>query len=159
MTIALLLLAVLAASAQGKWTVSHREADPMKNQDERDVYIYTVKGIGNVVVWDWDKADFRLIAENGIFRCMYTRGMKIVPIKVGLYDENGKLEKVQTFELVVEDNTNSKWITTADRYLEGRKHIRRVMKRMKSGKGYVRFLGQLYNNQDFDIKVTPFQPE
>ena len=36
LTIALLLLAGLTAGAQGRWTVSHREADPMKGQDARD---------------------------------------------------------------------------------------------------------------------------
>jgi hypothetical protein len=49
LTIALLLAVVFSAGAQGKWTVSHREADPMKNQDARDVYIYETGGNGQVV--------------------------------------------------------------------------------------------------------------
>jgi len=160
MTIALLLLAGLAASAQGTWAVSHREADPMKNQDERDVYIYTVKGIGNVVVWDWDKAEFRLIAEKGFFRTLInSKGIRVALIRAGFYDESGKLEKYYDIQLVPEDNTSNKWISTAGFYFGGRGSIRKVMKRMKSGKGYVRLLGQLYDNKDFDINVTPYQPE
>ena len=46
LAIALLLLTVLTAGAQGTWRVSHREADPMKGQDARDVYIYNAPGIG-----------------------------------------------------------------------------------------------------------------
>ena len=61
LTIALLLLVGMAAGAQGRWTVSHRKADTMKGQDARDVYIYDANGIGSLVVWDWNKADFRLI--------------------------------------------------------------------------------------------------
>ena len=157
LTIPLLLMIVLTAGAQGTWTVSHREADPMKNQDARDVYIYDVNGKGSVVVWDWDKADFRLIAEKGFFRTLYSNGMKIVPIRAGIYDENGNLEKMYDIQLVPEDNTNNKWIATANFYYLGRGNIRKVMKRLKSGKGYVRFLGELYNNQYFDINVPPYQ--
>ena len=159
LTIALLLLVVLAAGTQGKWTVSHRDADPMKNQDARDVYIYETGGNGEVVVWDWDKADFRLIAEKGFFHVLYMGGSKIVPIKAGIYDENGNLEKMYTIQLIPEENTNNKWISTGTFYYFGRGDIRKVMKRMKSGKGYVRLLGELYNNQYFDIKVIPFQPK
>jgi hypothetical protein len=159
LTIALLLAVVFSAGAQGKWTVSHREADPMKNQDARDVYIYETGGNGQVVVWDWDKADFRLIAEKGFFRTLYSNGMKIVPIRAGIYDENGNLEKMYDIQLVPEDNTNNKWIATGSFYYFGRGDIRKVMKRMKSGKGYVRLLAELYNNQYFDINVKPFQSE
>ena len=159
LTIALLLTVVLTAGAQGKWTVSHREADPMKNQTAKDVYIYTTAGGSEVVVWDWDEADFRLITGRGFFRVLYAGGRRIVPIRAGLYDENGNLEKMYDLQLVPEDNTNNKWIATSDYYLLGRSSIRKVMKRLKSGKGYVRFLGELYNNEYFDINVKPFQSE
>lgn len=157
LTIALLLMMILTAGAQGRWTVTHREADPMKNQTAKDVYIYDTGGNGQVVVWDWDKADFRLITEHGFFRILVSNGMKIVPIRAGIYDENGNLEKMYDIQLMPEDNTNGRWIATAGFYYFGRGNIRKVMKRLKSGKGYVRFLGELYNNQYFDINVTPYQ--
>jgi len=159
LTIALLLMMVLTAGAQGEWTVSHREADPMKNQTAKDVYIYEASGIGSVVVWDWDKADFRLITDDGFFRVLYVNGMQIVPIKVGFYDDNGNLDKMYEIQLVPEDNTNNKWIATAGFYYFGRGNIRKIMKRLKSGSGYVRFLGELYGNKYFDFKVKPFQPK
>ena len=43
LTIALMLLAGLTASAQGVWKVSHREADPMKGQEAKDVYVYELQ--------------------------------------------------------------------------------------------------------------------
>lgn len=159
LTIALLLMMVLTAGAQGTWTVSHREADPMKNQDARDVYIYDVGGKGSVVVWDWGKADFRLISDNGGFHIRISNGMQVVPVKVGFYDDSGTLEKMYEIMLVPEDNTNYKWLTTAGFYYFGRGNIRKIMKRMKSGKGYVRFLAELYGNKYFDINVKPFKQE
>lgn len=157
LTIALLLMTVLTAGAQGTWTVSHREADPMKNQTAKDVYIYEASGIGSVVVWDWDKADFRLITDKGFFYVRYANGGKYVPIKVGLYDDYGVLDKMYEIHLIPEDNTNNKWIATGSFYYFGRGNIRKIMKRLKSGTGYVRFLGELYGNKDFDIKVRPYQ--
>lgn len=157
MTIALVLLAGLTVCAQGKWRVSHRQADPMKNQDARDVYIYDIVGVGSVVIWDWDKADFRLVSETRGFYTTITNGATRVYVKAGIYDENGELKKMYTLELFPEDNTNYKWITTGMFYYFGRGGIRKVMKHMKSGKGYVRFLAELYNNKEFDIKVTPYQ--
>lgn len=84
---------------------------------------------------------------------------RVVPIRAGIYDENGKLEKMYDLQFVPEDNTNNKWIATSNFYYFGRGNIRKIMKRMKSGKGYVRFLGELYNNQYFDINVKPYQPK
>lgn len=158
LAIALLLLTVLTAGAQGKWRISHREADPMKGQDARDVYIYDVKGVGSVVVWDWNKADFRLITEKGMFRTWTSSGTQLVPVKVGFFDESGKMEKLFTVNLMPEDNSMKKYIATADYYMLGRKDIRKIMSRMKSGKGYVRMVASRYNDTDFDIKVSPYKP-
>ena len=157
LTIALLLLTVLTAGAQGTWEVVHREADPMKGQDARDVYIYNAPGIGRVVVWDWEKADFRLITEKGMFRTWVSAGAVYVPVKVGFFDEDGNMEKMINVNLIPEDNQMKKYITTADHYLLGRKDIRKTISRMKSGKGYVRIVAELYNQADFDIIVYPYQ--
>ena len=158
LTIVLLLLTVLAAGAQGKWTVFHREADPMKGQDERDVYIYDAPGIGSVVVWDWKKADFRLISEKGMFRKWVSSGSTFVPVKVGLFDENGKMEKMVEVRLCPEDNHNN-YIMTFGWYMLGRSDIKKIISRLKKGKGYLRFVATLYNQPDFDMIVTPFEKE
>ena len=155
--IALLLLAGLSVSAQGRWTVSHREADPMKGQTEKDVYIYEINGVGSVVVWDWDKADFRLITEKGMFKDEYTTNGKMVPVKAGFYNKQGKMEKMVTVILFPEDNHNNKFIATGAFYYFGRGDIRKIISHMKKGKGYVRFVVQRYNDTDFDIIVTPYQ--
>ena len=82
LTIVLLLLASLTAEAQGRWEVVHNEADPMKGEVERDVYIYSADNIGSVVVWDWSKADFRLITNKGLFNIWVSSGSAFAPVKV-----------------------------------------------------------------------------
>ena len=157
MTIALVLLAGLTACAQGRWTVSHREADELKGEKAQDVYIYDVDGVGSLVVWDWNSPNFRLISERGGFRKMVSGGSTYVPVTVGFYDENGKLEKRFTINLLEELNHSGRFIATAERYLFGRKDIKKTLARLKSGKGYVRMVAMLYNQPDFDLRVTPYQ--
>ena len=156
MTIALVLLAGLTACAQGKWSVMHREADELKGQKAQDVYLYDVAGVGTLVVWDWKSPNFRLISEKGMFRKMVSGGSTYVPVTVGFYDENGKLEKSFTINLAEELNHSGRYITTFDYYMLGRKDIKKTLARLRSGKGCVRFLAMLYNQSDFDLKVTPF---
>lgn len=155
LSIVLLLLAGLTASAQ-KWTVFHRQADPMKGQTEKDVPIYEVPGVGAIVVFDWDKASFRLITEKGMFRTWVSSGSVYVPVKAGFYDMYGNLEEMVSVILYPDDNTMRKYITTAERYTFGRKDIRKVLKRLRSGKGYVRFVTERYNQADFDLKVPVY---
>ena len=92
-----------------------------------------------------------------MFRTWTSSGTQLVPVKVGFFDESGKMEKLFTVNLMPEDNSMKKYIATADYYMLGRKDIRKIMSRMKSGKGYVRMVAELYNNPDFDIKIFPFK--
>lgn len=159
LTIVLMLLAGLTANAQGKWEVVHNEADPMKGEVERDVYIYRVDNVGSVVVWDWSKADFRLITNNGLFNTWATSSSVFAPVKVGFYDDNGELEKMLTINLVPEANSMKKRLVTSDFYFGGRSDIKKIITRMKSGKGYVRIIASRYNESDYDIKITPFDKQ
>lgn len=136
-TIALMAVLTLAAFAQGTWIVSHREADPMKGEEARDVYIYDAEGIGSLVVWDWNKADFRLITDEGMFRTYVSSGSVFVPVKAGFNNEKGEMEEMVTVQLLPEDNRMHKHISTGDFYLFGRKDIRKIFKHLKSGIGYV----------------------
>lgn len=159
LAIALLLSAVLMASAQGTWTVSHREADPLIGQIAQDVYMYDVKGVGSLVVWDWGKPEFRLITDQGVFNQKTVAGVggRCVPINVGFYDKGNNLKT--KFELIMfeEDNHGGKWIATGGFYMGGRGNIRKMLSRIKSGDGYVRVVAELYNKPNFDMIITPYQ--
>ena len=77
-------------------------------------------------------------------------------MKVGFYDDNGNLEKMFTVNLMPEDNHMGKYIATANFYFGGRGNIKKIIMRLKSGKGFVRMVSQLYNDPDFDIKIIPY---
>jgi len=84
LVIAMMVVLNITASAQGTWSVSHRQADELKGQTAQDVYMYEAPGIGTVVVWDWKKPDFRLITDKGIFHQELVQGVGLcVPIQVG----------------------------------------------------------------------------
>jgi len=83
-------------------------------------------------------------------------GSVYVPVKAGFYDMYGNLEEMVSVILYPDDNTMRKYITTAERYTFGRKDIRKIMKHLKSGRGFVRFVVERYNETDFDMKVTPY---
>ena len=154
--IALMAVLSLTAGAQGKWDVSYRQADELIGQDAKSIYMYEAKGIGTVVVWDWSKPDFRLITDKGFFKATYCQGGKYYPVTVGFYDDNGNLEQKFSIQMLEEDNHGGKYIATGDFYIGGRGNIKKIMARMKSGKGYVRMVVDLYNKPPFDIKITPY---
>ena len=52
-----------------------------------------------------------------------------------------------------------KYIATADFYFGGRGDIKKTLKRLKSGKGFVRMVAQLYNDPDYDIKIIPYSEQ
>jgi len=156
--IALMAVLCMTASAQGRWNVSHREADPLINQDARDVFIYDSPGVGSVVVWDWKKPNFRLITDNGFFHQKTVTGVgPCVPVFVGFYDNQGNMKSKFTLIMFIEDNHGFKFISTGGYYMGGRGNIRKAMKQMKSGDGYLRIVADLYDRPKFDIKITPFQ--
>lgn len=70
LTIALLLLAGLTASAQGEWTYTNFEADALKGQKAYTAYQYEVPGVGTYVSWGWNNPDFRLITARGFSRSL-----------------------------------------------------------------------------------------
>ncbi|MBR5395770.1 MAG: hypothetical protein IK144_11940 [Bacteroidaceae bacterium] len=158
LTIALLLLVGLTVSAQGTWSVTHRQADPLLGQEAQDVYVYNVKGLGSLVVWDWSKPSFRLITDQGFFHQVAVAGTGLcVPVNVGFYDNNDKMTTKFQVIMFIENNTGSKFISTGGFYVGGRGNIRKMLSRLKSGDGYIRVVAELYDRQNFDMIVTPYQ--
>lgn len=156
----LMLMLSMTADAQGTWTVSHRQADELKGQTAKDVYMYEAPGIGTIVVWDWKKPDFRIITDKGFFHQKMVQGVGMcVPVYVGFYDKSGNLKTKFQLIMFVEDNQGMKWISTGGFYLGGRGNIRKALSQMKSGDGYIRIVGELYNRPDFDIKIIPYSQQ
>lgn len=167
LTIALMVVLCVSANAQGTWTVGMTDGDELKGKKSEPYYRYDVPGVGSFISWDWEKANFRIITDQGQFKAwektvVYANGNQVrtgdvyVPVTVGLYDKNGKLEKKVEFNMYVEDDSGNAWIHTYYWYGTGRGKIRKVVEKIKSGEGYVRFVVGRRGMTDFDLIVTPY---
>lgn len=166
MTIALMLLAGLTASAQGTWTTGMTEGDELKGTKPKPYYYYEVPGMGEFVSWTWEDANFRLISEYPFEAwertVVYANGNQVrtgecfVNVTAGLYSKDGKLEKKYDLEMYVEDNSSNKQIKTYGYMVMGRGKLRKIISKIRSGEGYVRFVAGRRGMSDFDLIVTPY---
>lgn len=167
LTIALMLLAGLTAGAQGTWTTGMTAGDELKGTKPKPYYYYEVPGMGEFVSWTWEDAYFRLISEHPFQvwekTLLFQNGNQVntgelyVPMTAGIYDKNGKLEKKVEFNMIVEDNTGNRQIHTYKFYgMSGRGKLRKIISKIRSGEGYVRFVAGRAGMSDFDLTVTPY---
>lgn len=157
--IALMAVICMTAGAQGKWRVNHREADPLVGKTAKDLYVFEHDSIGIVVVWDWDKPDFRVVSKVGLFVYKNLGYDVRSPIAVGIYDSQDNLVEKFSINMVFEPNTAYKSIVNPDMNKKGRQNMMKILKAMKSGDGYVRIVGGIYQSPDFDLKITPFDKQ
>jgi hypothetical protein len=163
----LMALATLTAGAQGVWKTGMTKGDELKGKVPEPYYQYDVSGVGSFISWDWDKANFRITTDQGQFKAwektmVYANGNQVktgdvyTTVTAGLYDKDGKLEKKVEFNMYVEDDSGNAWIHTYEWYGTGRGKIRKVIEKIKSGEGYVRFVVGRRGMADFDLIVTPY---
>ena len=160
----ILLIVILAlASVTGvhaqSWSIQHFDGDELKKTESYDAYTFTSESGDKFVYWSNDEKNFRII-NNSIaapfnyraisvpFTLDLTNVMKHV--KVGFYNENGKLEDSDDTEMIVPNGQETFASVT------GKKVAKKVIKFLESGKpGYVRIVAPLYgSNVSFDIKIT-----
>lgn len=159
-------LVVLTSVAQGTWKKVQMEADELRGVEAGSAYVYEVPNVGELVLWDWDKFQYRLVSydpfalKHGYTR--FTGSYTGVTVLVGIYDDQDKL--IEKFDMFLDDEKNrgNRFIRTRD--LGGmnnpvgqKKKVRKIFTALRSGKGYVRFVAPRYNKSDFDIKVMPYK--
>ena len=163
-TIALMAVMVLTAGAQekGVWSTGMNEADELTGTVGGPWYRYDVDGMGSFVLWDWSDWKFSVLTEKGSFDVWYnmsTNGtVHYVKVKMGLYNNDNKL--VEKFENTIEADYNSMkraWINPSWLYTPGhRKKIKKMIRAIHDGTGYVRIVIERKNMPDFDLKITPY---
>lgn len=163
---AMMALATLTAGAQGVWTTGMTEGDELKGTVSEPFYRYDVAGMGTFVSWTWEDANFRLISEYPFEAwertVVYANGNQVrtgecfVNVTAGLYSKDGKLEKKYDLEMYVEDNSSNKQIKTYGYMVLGRGKLRKIISKIRSGEGYVRFVAGRAGMSDFDLIVTPY---
>ena len=160
LTIVLLMLAGLTAGAQeGTWSTGMNEADELKGLLGGPYYRYDVEGIGSFILWDWEDWKFRIITDKGKFEeHISSSGNWYVSISMGLYSPDGKL--TEKFENSIESDHSSPNTATINKnwmyFPNHRKKIKKIIRALKSGEGYVRIVCKRKDMSDFDLKITKY---
>jgi hypothetical protein len=161
-----MLLAAVAASAQGTWEKTITEADELKGIEGGEAYIYTVPQMGSFVFWGFDKFQYRLVSDEAQFNTKTVSGMSVyytgLEAFVGIYDDNDKLIEKFKMWLDKEDNKANSFVRTRNaggmsNPVGQKGKVKKIFKALQSGKGYVRIVCERFNRSDFDIKITPFK--
>lgn len=158
---ALLTLAGLAAFAQeGTWSTGMNEADELKGYLGGPFYRYDVEGIGSFILWDWEDWKFRIITDKGRFEEHPSAGNWYNSITMGLFSPSGQL--TEKLESIIEVDHSSPNTATIDKnwlyyYKPKQKSkIKKIIRALKSGEGYVRIVCSRKDIQDFDLKITKY---
>lgn len=163
LVITLMMLSGIAATAQGVWSTGMNEADELKGLLGGPYYRYDVEGIGSFILWDWEDWKFRIITDKGKFEEHISSGKWYTSINLGLYSSDGKL--TDKLESIIEVDHSDPNTATIDKnwmayYGPGKKSkIKKMIRSLKSGDGYVRIVCSRVGMQDFDLKITKYDIE
>ena len=156
----LILLAAITAKAQGIWSTSTRTGDELKGDKGGPYYRYEVENEGGIVLWDWNDWEFKVFTTTGEFDVWYYQnsGFRYIRITMGLYTLDGKLsEKIDGLELAADQTHKEAWINKKGLYYPStRRKIRKMLKALKSGEGYVRIICARKGVEDIDLKIPPY---
>ena len=180
LTIAMLLLVGLAASAQGIWTTVKTPADELKGEKGGTHYKYSVEGLGEIEIYDWNDWLFKVTTYDGGFnfdeiktKQVYNSNLSVrtVPLStpkykcnvlMGLYDNNEALKEKIELEMEVDQHQKCQNLTINKSWYfypqTGRK-VKKLFKSMREGKGYLRIVANRKEMPDFDIKITPYSQQ
>lgn len=184
LTITLMLLAELTAGAQGTWSTVEVPADELKGEKGGTHYKYSVEGVGEIEIYDWNDCLVRVGTYEGSFDYKEITSRKVMnysmgggvstqsepyatprlssTVLIGKYDNNGKLKDKSEEGWEVDSNqnyqnvmVNKKWFF----YPQSCRKIKKLVKAMQSGDGYVRIVIKRKEMPDFDLKITPYSQQ
>ena len=177
-SIAMFVLAFMTASAQGTWKTIETPADELKGEKGGTHYKYSVEGLGEIEIYDWNDWLFRVTTYDGGFdfdeiktKQVYNSDLSVrtVPLStpkykcdvlMGLYDNNDALKEKLELEMEVDQNQKCQNLTINKSWYfypqTGRK-VKKLFKAMREGKGYLRIVAKRKEMPDFDIKITQYQ--
>ena len=177
-SITIFVLAFMTASAQGTWITIETPADELKGEKGGTHYKYSVEGLGEIEIYDWNDWLFRVTTYDGGFdfdeiktKQVYNSDLSVrtVPLStpkykcdvlMGLYDNNDALKEKLELEMEVDQNQKCQNLTINKNWYfypqTGRK-VKKLFKAMREGKGYLRIVAKRKEMPDFDIKITQYQ--
>ena len=184
LTIVLMLLAGITANAQGVWTTIETPADELKGEKGGIHYKYSVEGVGEIEIYDWNDCLVRVRTYEGSFDYQEIKSRQVmnysmgggvstqsVPyatprfsstVLIGKYDDNGKLKTKSEEGWEVDRSQNCQNVTVNKKwffYPQSCRKIKKLVKAMQSGDGYVRIVIKRKEMPDFDLIITPYSQQ
>lgn len=166
LAIALMTMLTTSTNAQGQWTTVKVEADELKGVKGGESYQYSVDSVGSIEITDWKKDRIVITTNDGVFEYSkhevvnpVTRMNKTVYISkvlVGLYNVEGTLQEKLDGESYFDEEGDSKSLLVVGRTFTQTRQIKRMLKAVQSGEGYLRVVCKRKDMPDFDIKTTPY---
>lgn len=175
LAIALMTMLTMSTSAQGTWSTIETPADELKGEKGGTHYKYSVEGVGEIELYDWNDWLFKITTYDGGFdyneiktRQVYNADLSIrtepLPtprykcnVLIGLYDTNDALKEKLELAMEVDQHqkcqnltVNKKWFA----YPQTGRKVKKLFKAMREGKGYLRIVAKRKEMPDFDIKIT-----
>lgn len=154
LTILLLSAGLMAAHAQ-KWGKGTVAGDELLGLQPTTVVQYS-DSVG-IFSCEEDKYQFSISClGKSFFNYQYENGKKGVFVIVGLYEDNGQLLEKFNMWLSVGDDTQiaATWNLGSMLNPVGQKgKVKKIIKHLKSGHGYVRMVADRYRENVFDFKI------
>lgn len=141
-------------SQQEGWEITHHDGDELTGDKAYDSFMYNDEDGNSFVYWSDSHDSFRIISNDGIFdyETFIFGAAKphyyLKNIKVGYYDENGKLVDSNKTTMMIREGKPNQAGTP------GLKTGKKVVKYLEQSRGYIRIVAPIYgSNVPFDIKV------
>lgn len=166
--LAIMLMTVFSITvfAQGMWTTIKVDADELKGIKAGESYQYSVDSIGSIEIADWKKDRIIIKTKDGIFEYSkhevvnnVTHMNKVVHISkvlIGLYNRDGALQEKLDGESYFDDDSPKSLLVVGRTFTQTRQ-IKRMLKVVQSGEGYLRIVCKRKDMADFDLTTTPYQ--
>lgn len=171
------MLTLGVANAQGTWSTVETSADELKGEKGGTHYKYSVEGVGDVEIYDWNDWLFKITTYDGGFdyneiktRQVYNADLSIrteplstprykCDVLIGLYDSNDVLKDKIELAMEVDQHQKCQNLTVNKSWFAypqtGRK-VKKLLKAMREGKGNLRIVAKRKGMSDFDIKITQY---
>lgn len=145
------------------WERTEHHADALKGTESYTSFMYTTPSVGSFVCWSNNPNSFRIINEAGIFNYtsyynQYLGTVRGLDVIIGLYDENDNLKEKFKIWLDCESDKPT-FLEAINRGalfnpVGRKKKIKKTLKHLTSGKGYVRIIADTYGTSpNFDLKI------
>ena len=165
-TIALMMAIAMSAQGEGKWLKQESEADELKGSTGGSYYTYTVPGVGGFMFYGFDTYQFYFLSDGVQFNIetgynQFSGSYAGVSVLVGIYDGDGHLTEKFSMWLDRVDNMGNYAVKTRNaggmsNPVGQKSKVKKILKALRSGSGYVRIVAERFQRTDFDIKIPPY---